>query len=67
MLQRRNRDNLRKELNKMEISNLLDKVFKVMILKGSLNVGEEQVNSGRISTELENIKKNKPELKNIVP
>lgn len=39
MLQRRNRDNLRKELNKMEISNLLDKVFKVMILKGLTECG----------------------------
>lgn len=46
----------------MEISHLSDKEFKVMDIKCSTYLGEEWKKILRISTELENIKKNQPEL-----
>lgn len=39
-----------KEINKLEISNLPDKVFKVMIIKMSMTSGEEWINTGKSLT-----------------
>ena len=54
------------ELNEVEISNLPNKEFKVMIIKKFTKFGRKWLNMVRISTELENIKKNQNELKNTI-
>ena len=54
------------ELNEVEISNLPNKEFKVMIIKKFTKFGRKWLNMVRISTELENINKNQNELKNTI-
>ena len=48
-----------KELNKMETSNLLDAEFKTLVTRMLSDLSEN------FNKELENIKKNKSEMKNI--
>ena len=59
-----------KELNKIEISNLPEKEFKIMIIKMITELerrkGETDDHSENFSKELENIKKKQSELMNII-
>ena len=56
---------LQEELNKVEISNLPNKEFKVMIIK-TLNELRRKVDEHRENKVLENTKKNQTELKNTI-
>ena len=53
------------ELSKVEISNLSDKEFKLMIIKMLHEFRRMDEHSVKFNKELENIKKNQSELKNI--
>ena len=67
MFQKKEQDKTsEKELNKTKISNLPDKEFKVMVIKilTELRKGMEE-HSENFHQELENIKKNQSQLKNI--
>lgn len=59
-----------KELNKIEISNLSEKEFKIMIIKMTTELerrkGETDDHSKNFNEELENIKKKQSELMNII-
>ena len=64
---KRKRQNLGKEPNKTEISNLPEKEFKVMVIKTLTELGRiMDENSENFSKEIENIKKNQSELKNTI-
>ena len=68
MFQRMEQDKISvKELNKVEISNLPNKEFKVMIIK-MLNKLRRRMDehSENFTKELQNIKKNQTELKNTI-
>ena len=41
-----------KEINKLEISNLPDKGFKIMIIKMSMTSGEEWMNTEKFNKEI---------------
>lgn len=53
-----------KNPDEMEISNLPDKEFKIMFIKMLTKLG--RMKEKRSSTELENIRKNQSDLKNIL-
>ena len=54
-----------KDLNEIEISNLPDKGFKVMVIKCSQNSEKDCLNTVRISTELETISKHQTEIREL--
>ena len=66
MLQRKDK-NLRKEPNEMDICNLSDEKFKVMVLKMLTKLRRRMDEpTDNFKKEIENIKKNKSELKNTI-
>ena len=67
MLQMKKQRNSAKELNKTEMSSLHNEELKVMIIKMLTELGRRMdEHSENFNKELENIKKNKSELKNTI-
>ena len=65
MLQMKEQDKTpEEELNEVEISNLLDKEFKVMILKMLKELRRRMDEHNEVNKESEDIKKNQTELNN---
>ena len=60
---KRARQNHSKNLNEVEISNLPDEEFKVMVINTWKRIEEQSENFNK---ELENIRKNQSELKNTI-